>query len=336
MRNMTRGEILTVRIEVDEERCNGCNFCVEFCPTSVFELVKANGKDVARATRPDECWACNACMPQCSQQAITVRQDLSPAKFLDKENKAPFTPLSADERRTYASYAESLERVLKLRWEPVAITLIPNGVPLPHVPTPRLKLRYCQSLTIARRGRSLLMTAEYHSCADGSSILGLTGIPPKLASGDVYIKLGKVASVEAAKQMVLERPTLPEKSIKATLVTPLAEAVMKPDVVAVMAPPESMMWLCLASTFYTGKRHTFKMSSYNAQCAETTLFPYITGEINMSLGCYGCRAVSDISDDIMFMGIPLPKLAPLVDGLERLGKKAIPDARFKIYLPPLA
>ena len=110
---------------------------------------------------------------------------------------------------------------------------------------------------------------------------------------------------------------------------------MKPDVVVVMAPPESMMWLCLASTFYTGKRLTFKMSSYNAQCVETTLFPYTTGEINMSLGCYGCRASSDISDDIMFMGIPLSQLPSLVEGLERLGKKAIPDSRAKIYLPPL-
>jgi len=324
-----------VRIEVDEACCNGCNFCVEFCPTSVFQLVTAHGKKVARATRPEECWACNACMGQCAQHAISVMQDPAPARYLDADNKAPFTPLGDGEKQAYAAYAQSLERVLKLRWQPVAITLIPYGVPLPHVPTPRVKLRYCQALTIARRGSSLLMTAEYHSCADGTSILGLTGLPPKLASGDVYIKLGKVASLEAAKRMVSERLTLPEKSIRATLVTPLAAAVMKPDVVAVMAPPESMMWLCLASTFYTGRRHTFKMSSYNAQCVETTLFPYTTGEINMSLGCYGCRATSDIGDDIMFMGIPLSQLPSLVEGLERLGKKAIPDSRAKIYLPPL-
>ena len=73
----------------------------------------------------------------------------------------------------------------------------------------------------------------------------------------------------------------------------------------------------------------------SATGVETTLFPYTTGEINMSLGCYGCRATSDIGDDIMFMGIPLSQLPSLVEGLERLGKKAIPDSRAKIYLPPL-
>lgn len=324
-----------VRIEIDEELCNGCSFCVEFCPTSVFKMVTVRGRQVARATRPDECWACNACMGQCAQHAISVMQNPIPPVYLDVENKEPFIPLGEKEKRIYTGYARSMEQILKLRWQPVAINLIPYDVPLPHVPTPRVKLRYCQALAIARRGSSLLMTAEYHSCADGTSILGLTGIPPKLASGDVYIKLGKVASLEAAKRMVSERLTLPEQSIRATLVTPLAEAVMEPDVVAVMAPPESMMWLCLASSFYTGGRHTFKMSSYNAQCVETTLFPHTTGEINMSLGCYGCRATSDVGDEIMFMGIPLSKLPSIVEGLERLGKKAIPDSRGKIYLPPL-
>jgi len=324
-----------VKIEIDEERCNGCNFCVDFCPTSVFDLVEVNGRKVARATRPEECWACNTCVGQCPEWAITITQSLPEKRYLDEENEVPFTPLDEHEREVYAALAESLERALKLRWKPVAVTLIPHGAPLPHVPVPRVKLRYCQSLMIARRGKSLLMPPEFHSCADGTSILGLTKIPPKLATGEIYIKLGKLASIEAAQRMVAERPSLPELSVRATLVTPLAEAVMKPDVVVIMAPPESMMWLCMASTFYTGKRLTFKIGSYNAQCVETTLYPYTTGELNTSLGCYGCRAVSDLSEDIMFMGIPVAKLPSLVDGLEQLGKKAIPDSRSKIYLPPL-
>jgi len=326
---------IKVKVEVDEERCNGCNFCVDFCPTSVFDLVEVNGRKVAHATRPEECWACNTCVGQCPEWAITVTQSLPKKRYLDDENEMPFIPIDEHERKAYADFSESLERVLKLRWKPVAVTLIPQGEPLPHVPVPRVKLRYCQSLMIARRGKSLLMPPEFHSCADGTSILGLTEIPLKLASGDVYVKLGKLASIEAAQRMVAERPSLPELSVRATLVTPLAEAVMKPDVVVVMAPPESMMWLCMASTFYTGKRLTFKMGSYNAQCVETTLYPYTTGELNTSLGCYGCRAVSDLGEDIMFMGIPVAKLPSLVDGLEKLGEKAIPNSRSKIYPPPL-
>jgi len=64
---------------------------------------------------------------------------------------------------------------------------------------------------------------------------------------------------------------------------------------------------------------------------EVTLYPLTTGEINISLGCYGCRASTDISNNLMFAGIPVDKLQSVVDGLEELNKKAIPDARSKIY-----
>jgi uncharacterized protein (DUF169 family) len=135
--------------------------------------------------------------------------------------------------------------------------------------------------------------------------------------------------------MVRERPALPEGSTRATLLTPLDRAVARPDVVAVIAPPETMMWLCMASTYRTGKRSSFQMSSYNAQCVETTLYPYTTGEMNTSLGCYGCRAISDLGEEMMFMGIPLAGMPPLIEGLRHLGKKAIKDCRAKVYLPPL-
>jgi uncharacterized protein (DUF169 family) len=227
-----------------------------------------------------------------------------------------------------------LERVLRLRWKPVAISLIPKGVALPDVPKPRTKLRYCQSLMAARRGKSLLMTADCHACPDGTSILGLTEIPPKLASGELYIRFGKLATIEAARQMVAERPQLPQRSVQATLVTPLDKAVMPPDVIAIIAQPEQMMWLCMAAAYFTGKKFDFKVSGYNAQCVETTLLPYTSGKINISLGCYGCRASSDVGDDLMFMGVPFAQMPLLIEGLAELAKKAIPDSRAKIYLPP--
>jgi uncharacterized protein (DUF169 family) len=248
------------------------------------------------------------------------------------ETAAGLTP---ERQGIYRYWSDALMRVLRLRWNPVAINLIPTGVALPDAPQPREKLRYCQSLMAARRGKTLLMPARCHACPDGTTILGLTEIPAKLASGELYIRFGKLATIEAARQMVAERPRLQPRSIQATMVAPLAQAVLPPDVVAVIAQPEQMMWLTMAASFYTGRRFDFKVSGYNAQCVETTLFPYTSGKINISLGCYGCRASSDIGDDLMFMGIPAAEVPGLMDGLKALGKKAIPDSRAKIYLPPL-
>jgi uncharacterized protein (DUF169 family) len=264
-----------------------------------------------------------------------VSQDDPPRRFLDDDNGSPPMLLNQDEQTRYKEYASVLDGVLKLRWKPVAVTLIGKGEPLPHVAVPRVRLRYCQSLIMARRGKQILMPPSSHACPDGTSILGLTKIPPKLASGDIYTKLGKLASKEAAQTLVNGRSNLPEESIRATLVTPLDDPVMRADIVVIIAPPETMMWLSMASTYFTGRRMNFHMGSYNAQCLETTVYPYTTREINLSLGCYGCRAISDLSDDLMFMGIPLEKMEQLLAGLTHLGRKAIPDARSRTYLPPL-
>ena len=325
-----------VKIEIDIERCRGCGTCADFCPTSVFELSEINGRKVSSVARIDDCCACNTCAGQCPQGAILLTNEVSEREYLNSiSTGTPAVPLDTEERESYAKLSKSLEDILGLRWKPVAVTLISKDTALPDVPLPRSRLRYCQALMMARRGKTLLMPPQVHACPDGMHILGLTSVSPKLATGEIYIKFGKLASIEAARQMIVERPHLPEKSVKATLVSPLEKAVIKPDVVVVVAPPESMMWLCMASSFYTGKRFKFKVSGYNSQCIEATLYPYTTGEINISLGCYGCRAASDIGDDMMFMGVPLAKLGSLVSGLEQLGKKAIPDSRLKIYLPPL-
>jgi uncharacterized protein (DUF169 family)/NAD-dependent dihydropyrimidine dehydrogenase PreA subunit len=324
-----------VKIDIDLEKCLVCGLCVRLCPNDVFERMEnGDGKSIGMP-RLEDCCACMTCSGKCPERAITVLQRSPEKRYVDDKNETPFEPLSSQARETYRNHSEILERILKLRWKPVAISLIRKGKPLPHVPVPSVRLRYCQSLIMARRGLSILMPKESHSCPDGASILGLCKIPPKLASGDIYVQLGKLASQKAASSMVEERPFLPPGLIQATLVTPLDAAVMHPDIVAVIAPPETMMWLCMALTYYSGKRMQFRMSSYNAQCVETTLYPYMNGDINLSLGCYGCRAISDIGDDMMFMGIPLSDMPLLIDGLSYLGKKAIPDARAKVYLPPM-
>ncbi|SEA30013.1 Uncharacterized conserved protein, DUF169 family [Desulfuromusa kysingii] len=323
-------------VQIDQSRCIGCGYCVDFCPVEVFDLVpddRSAGAKKAQATREEACWACDTCVGQCPTNAIRIVESAEETQSRDRDEPcAP--PLPLEEHELYTEWHRVLMDILRLRWNPVAISLIPKGQPLPDVAQPRVKLRHCQALMSARRGKSILMPAQCHACPDGTHILGLTEIPPKLASGEIYLQFKKLATIDAAKQMVAERPRLPNRSIRATLVSPLQEAQRTPDVIAVIAQPEQLMWLCMSSSFYSGKRFNFQVSGYNAQCVETTLIPYTTGKFNISLGCYGCRASSDIGDDLMFMGIPKAQMPELIMGLKQLGKKAIHDSRNKVYLPP--
>lgn len=323
-------------VRIDPNRCTGCGICESFCPVEVFTMRKdpERGTRIAYPLKEQDCWACDTCVGQCPTGAIRIIESEEEARQRSQmfATTADLIPLA--EQATYAEWQETLTTILGLRWNPVAISLIRQGQPIPEVPMPQVRLRFCQALMMARRGKSLLMPAQCHACPDGTHILGLTKIPPKLASGEMYIHFKKLDSMEAARQMIKERPALPERSTLATLVAPLKDAALTPDVIAVIANPEQIMWLCMSISFFSGRRSEFHASGYNAQCVETTLIPYLSGKLNISFGCYGCRASSDVGDELMFMGIPRAQMPQLLEGLVRLGKKAIKDSRNKIYLPP--
>ena len=62
-------------IEVDIERCKGCEICVVNCPTSVIAMAKeVNGKgyNYAYMEQPEECTGCTNCAIVCPDGVITV------------------------------------------------------------------------------------------------------------------------------------------------------------------------------------------------------------------------------------------------------------------------
>lgn len=315
------------RVRFDAALCTGCGLCAAFCPMEVIAV--EDGAPVAVAE--EACWGCETCSGQFPTHAIRIEAAPGAAEVAAEE---PAEPLDEVVREQYRAWADTLTEVLGLRWHPVAVSLIGADEPLPAVPQPEERLRFCQALMAARRGRALMMPVNRHACPDGTSILGLSPIPAKLASGELYILFHKLDSVEAAQRMVAERPSLPPRSVRATVTCPLDDARCEAQVVAVIGTPEQMMWLSMATSYYTGHRHDFHASGYNAQCVETTLIPLTSGEINISFGCYGCRASSDVDDSLMMMGIPVALMDDVVRGLRELGKRAIPQSRDKVYLPP--
>lgn len=55
---------------VDEEKCTGCEECVDVCPVEVFELVDGKSHPV----NAEECLGCESCVEVCEQDAITVEE----------------------------------------------------------------------------------------------------------------------------------------------------------------------------------------------------------------------------------------------------------------------
>ena len=319
------------RIVNDPNRCVKCGLCIAFCPCEVLE---ADEEGHPFAARIEDCVGCTTCAGNCPQRALSVEAtgDAVYDPFADEPRAES---IARELHEQYAEWQRVIMEKLGLRWQPVAVSLIDKDELLPDVPLPPENQRFCQAMMAARRGASILMPPHRHSCPDGTSIFGMTGVPEKLATGEIYVLFHKVVNAEAAAQMVAERPTLPPKSRRATYVAPLAKTVRKPEVVVVTGTPEQMMWLCMSMSYYSGHRFDFHASGFNSMCVEAVLYPLTEQEPNITFGCYGCRAATDVAEDMMFMGLPVDKLPIVAQGLTELAKKAIPDSRMKIYVPPI-
>ena len=319
------------RIVNDPNRCVKCGLCIAFCPCEVLE---ADEEGHPFAARIEDCVGCTTCAGNCPQRALSVEAtgDAVYDPFADEPRAES---IARELHEQYAEWQRVIMEKLGLRWQPVAVSLIDKDELLPDVPLPPENQRFCQAMMAARRGASILMPPHRHSCPDGTSIFGMTGVPEKLATGEIYVLFHKVVNAEAAAQMVAERPTLPPKSRRATYVAPLAKTVRKPEVVVVTGTPEQMMWLCMSMIYYSGHRFDFHASGFNSMCVEAVLYPLTEQEPNITFGCYGCRAATDVAEDMMFMGLPVDKLPIVAQGLTELAKKAIPDSRMKIYVPPI-
>ncbi len=319
------------RIANDPSRCVQCGLCVAFCPCEVLAMDDAG---YPYAAHPELCVGCKTCAGNCPTRALSV-EALGEDGFDPCADEPRADPISESEQRRYAELQESIMQSLGLRWQPVAVSLIAAGEMLPDAPMPAENLRFCQAMMAARRGASILMPPFKHSCPDGTSIFGMTGVPEKLATGEIYVLFHKVVNAEAAARMVAERPVFPPKSKRATYVAPLAKTVREPEVVVFTGTPEQMMWLSMSMSYYTGHRHDFHASGFNSMCVEAVLLPLENDEPNITFGCYGCRAATDIGEDMMFMGVPTHLLPMIAEGAAELAKKAIPDSRNKIYVSPI-
>ena len=66
----TAGVFNPGKIQQDMSKCNNCRICLMVCPKGVFETVD---KNKIRVQRQWECFSCNACVTQCSEEALSLK-----------------------------------------------------------------------------------------------------------------------------------------------------------------------------------------------------------------------------------------------------------------------
>lgn len=231
----------------------------------------------------------------------------------------------------YAEMSKVLVESLGLEHEPVAVTLMKKGIQAPQgYVQPEKPIRHCQAIMRARHGEMLLVPPDKQACPVGGSALGLVPLPEKVECGEFHYNMGMYASEEAAKNTIKIRPALETGSVEAVAVSPLSKAKIEPDVVVVTGTPEQVFWLIpAATTFSIGGRVTIEMAAIQASCVDSTLLPYMTGNVNISLGCFGCRKTTDIAPEHMLVGIPMSRMPDIVSAVAKMSAGPIPKSRAK-------
>jgi uncharacterized protein (DUF169 family) len=231
---------------------------------------------------------------------------------------------------TNLQFSVLLKEILGLKWSPVAVKLVKSDESINEVPpmSPK-RLRYCQLLMEAKRGKSATLTAENIACPAAAAALGLMPLPEKISSGKMLKTLGLFESEEAAAKTMAQMSRMRLGEVKAIAAAPLENATFIPDVVIIEDKPEKIMWINLAAIHETGGRLSFSSAVFQACCVDVTVIPYLTKNVNVSLGCYGCRDATDIADDECLVGIPMEKMDGIITSLKALAQKAMHDARNK-------
>jgi uncharacterized protein (DUF169 family) len=232
----------------------------------------------------------------------------------------------SDEMRTehnYAEIAETLKTYLSLDGSPVAVQFVKDKEGIPEgISEIEETVRHCQMVSYARKeGRIFYATADKHQCMGGGWALGLKQLTPSLKSGEFYYKLGKFESWAACMRTIANVPFIHAPAdlagnTYATVYAPLEKTPFDPHVVVIIAPPRSMLKLAQSCIYRLGGRIHSSMSGIQSVCADACAQPYLTGEVNYSLGCDGSRRFSGIEDDEMVMGIPAEAIQEITESLK--------------------
>lgn len=227
----------------------------------------------------------------------------------------------------YISISERLKNLLNLKDEAVGLKMLKDNTGLAGYSSDK-KYTFCQFIMKAREGDKLLATADNVACANGSSALGFIPVPEKLLSGEFLFRLGTFQQEGAQKTMEL-MPRFEYKRFSGIALAPLSKVDFDPDIIVLETVPEHLMWLALATIYQKGGRLEFSSSISNGTCVDTTVVPYLTDKLNVTLGCYGCRNATSIPDENLLAGFPGSQIQEILANLESISEKAMPRTREK-------
>ena len=211
--------------------------------------------------------------------------------------------------------AEVLKKHVKLSSKPVAIKFYDNEDEIPDgLEIIGERIRHCEMVKKASFGDKFYSTLDQQACQGGAGALGLRDMPPKVASGETYFKLGRFDSLETAKSTVNELSIIPKKHT-GILYSPLEEAEFEPDVVVIISEPVAAMKITQSLVYNDGSKVRAEFAGIQSLCGDVVANPIISENVNISMGCDGSIKEAKVQDNELAIGISKNKIEQVVESL---------------------
>lgn len=176
------------------------------------------------------------------------------------------------------------------------------------------KMNYCVMVKMATKGVALKARGDDLSCLAGARALGLFEIDSIQRSGQIGKNLGLYHDMPTAKR-TRDGMSYCDHNAYGVMVKPLEDYDEEPDIVIMIANPYNVMRLVQGYTYYYGIQSSFKMTGNQAICSESTAYPYLSNEINVSVLCIGTRHKAGWKDDELSISFPYNRFSKITDGI---------------------
>ncbi len=166
---------------------------------------------------------------------------------------------------------------------PVGVKFLP--VKPQRLERPGKLLDFCEMLVEAQNGKAFYVTKEDFTCV-GPMLLGMREMEPKSESGLVGVKLGVFKEARANRRIYSSLPRLSGNIIKYVSFAPVDKMDFDPDILIILSSVSQAEILNRARSYTSGEPWTAK-ATVVAGCAWIYIYPYLTGEINLTVTGFG-------------------------------------------------
>jgi len=179
-------------------------------------------------------------------------------------------------------------------------------------------LDFCEMLVEAQNGKAFYVTEDDFTCV-GPMLLGMREMESKSESGLVGVKLGVFKEARANRRIYSSLPRLSGNIIKYVSFAPVDKMDFDPDILIILSSVSQAEILNRARAYTSGEPWTAKATSV-AGCAWIYIYPYLTGEINLTVTGFGfgMKARGLFPEGRILMTIPWERIGDVLQNLNEM------------------